>query len=85
MGFAWANPLYIKGGIIVKYTDNAKKAMSLANRCSSRLNHRYIGTEHLLYGLLREKNGVAAIVLQDLGVDDHKLLEIGRASCRERV
>ena len=60
----------------MKYTKNAKNAMNLANRCSLKLNHRYIGTEHLLYGLLKEKNGVAAIVLHELGVDDQKLLEL---------
>lgn len=60
----------------MKYTNSAKKAMSLANKCSTRLSHRYIGTEHLLYGLLKEQKGVAAMVLQDLGVDDEKLLEL---------
>ena len=60
----------------MKYTDSAKKALSLANKCSTRLSHRYIGTEHILYGLLKENNGVASMVLQDLGVDDDKLLEL---------
>ena len=60
----------------MKYTNSAKKALSLANKCSARFNHRYIGTEHLLYGLLREKNGVGAMVLRELGVDDEKLLEL---------
>lgn len=60
----------------MKYTNSAKKALSLANKCSTRLSHRYIGTEHLLYGLLKEQKGVAAMVLQDLGVDDVKLLEL---------
>ena len=60
----------------MKYTNSAKKALSLANKCSTRLGHRYIGTEHLLYGLMKELNGVAAMVLQDLGVDDGKLLEL---------
>lgn len=61
---------------MMKYTKNAQNALNLANRCSLKLNHRYVGTEHFLYGLLREKNGVAAIVLHELGVDDQKLLEL---------
>jgi hypothetical protein len=53
-------------------TPRAKKAIELAVDESRRLNHHYIGTEHLLLGLLREDEGIAAGVLKKLGVDLNK-------------
>lgn len=55
------------------YTQNAKKAMKLANQASRRMNHLYIGTEHILLGLLQESAGVAAQVLMGLSVDEQQL------------
>jgi ATP-dependent Clp protease ATP-binding subunit ClpC len=52
-----------------KFTEQAKKALSLAQEEAQRLKHNYIGTEHLLLGLVREGDGVAAKVLQKLGVE----------------
>ena len=49
-------------------TPRAKKVMELAVDEARRLNHHYIGTEHLLLGLLREGSGIGAGVLEDLGV-----------------
>jgi hypothetical protein len=54
-------------------TPQAKKAVELAVDESRRLNHHFIGTEHLLLGLVRENSGVAAGVLQSLGVDLEKV------------
>ncbi len=54
-------------------TPQAKKVIELAVDESRRLNHHYIGTEHLLLGLVRENSGVAAEVLQGLGVDLEKV------------
>jgi hypothetical protein len=54
-------------------TPHAKKVIELAVDESRRLNHHYIGTEHLLLGLVRENSGVAAEVLQGLGVDLEKV------------
>jgi excisionase family DNA binding protein len=51
------------------FTNRARKAMSLAVEEALKLQHNYIGTEHLLLGLLREKEGVAALALHNLGVD----------------
>src|SRR5947209_6505490 len=51
-----------------RFTDRARKVMQLANQEAQRLNHEYIGTEHLLLGLLREQEGVAAQVLMNLGL-----------------
>src|SRR6266516_2344122 len=57
-----------------KFTEGARKVLQLAQEESQRFNHNYIGTEHLLLGLVRESEGVAAKVLADLGVDLHKVL-----------
>jgi ATP-dependent Clp protease ATP-binding subunit ClpA len=52
-----------------KFTERARKVLSLAQMEAQRFNHDYIGTEHLLLGLVREGDGVAAEVLSSLGVD----------------
>ncbi len=57
------------------YTSRAKKVLELAMTEARELNHSYVGTEHLLLGLLREEKGIAAQVLNDAGVT----LEQGRA------
>src|SRR6516225_3753755 len=51
------------------YTSRAKKVLELAMSEARELNHSYVGTEHLLLGLLREEKGIAAQVLTDAGVD----------------
>src|SRR5436190_2021934 len=51
-----------------RFTDRARKVMQLANQQAQRFNHDYVGTEHLLLGLLREQEGVAAQVLMNLGL-----------------
>jgi ATP-dependent Clp protease ATP-binding subunit ClpC len=51
------------------FTPRAKKVLELALREALQLNHSYIGTEHILLGLVREKEGVAAVVLLGLGAD----------------
>ena len=53
----------------IPYTPRVKKVLALANKEAKALNHSYVGTEHILLGLLREGEGVAARVLQTLGVD----------------
>src|SRR5712691_5869014 len=57
----------------VKFTDRARKVMQLANQEAQRFNHEYIGTEHILLGLLKEGSGVAANVLKNLDIDLRKL------------
>src|SRR5678816_407345 len=52
------------------YTSRAKKVLELAMSEARELNHSYVGTEHLLLGLLREEKGIAAQVLTDAGVLD---------------
>jgi hypothetical protein len=51
-----------------KFTERARKVLTLAGEEAQRLNHNYIGSEHLLLGLVREGDGVAARVLTSLGV-----------------
>ena len=52
-----------------RFTDRARKVMQLANQEAQRFNHEYIGTEHILLGLIKEGSGVAANVLKNLDVD----------------
>ncbi|HDY69008.1 MAG: ATP-dependent Clp protease ATP-binding subunit [Candidatus Scalindua sediminis] len=60
-----------------KFTDRARKVMALAREEAKRFNHEYIGTEHILLGLVKEGSGVAANVLQNLDIDLKKIrLEI---------
>jgi len=56
-----------------KLTERAKKVISYARQEAQRLGHKYIGTEHLLLGLVREGTGMAATVLHKLGVDPKKI------------
>ncbi len=56
-----------------RFTDNAKKAMGLALQEAQRFNHDYIGTEHILLGLIDEWSGVAADVLKNLDVDPQQI------------
>ena len=58
------------------YTVKAKKAIDIATRISKSLHHSYIGTEHILLGLLKEGTGVASQVLADNGVEYDKVLEL---------
>jgi pyruvate kinase len=51
------------------FTDRARKIMQLANQEAQRFNHEYIGTEHILLGLVKEGSGVAANALTKLGID----------------
>src|SRR5215813_1381628 len=52
-----------------RFTDRARKVMNLAKSEAQRLNHEYIGTEHILLGLVQEGSGVAANVLRNMGID----------------
>ena len=56
-----------------KFTERARRVLTLAQEEAHRFNHNYIGTEHILLGLVREGEGVAAIVLGNLGVELNKV------------
>jgi ATP-dependent Clp protease ATP-binding subunit ClpC len=59
-----------------RFTKRARRVLSLAQEEAQRLNHNYIGTEHLLLGLIREENGVAVKVLQELGVKPQRVKDM---------
>jgi excisionase family DNA binding protein len=61
-------PTHEISGNFNRFTERARKVMSLAQEEAQRFNHNYIGAEHLLLGLVREGDGVAAKVLNNLGV-----------------
>ena len=62
-----------------RFTDRARKVMQLANQEAQRFNHEYIGTEHVLLGLVKEGSGVAANVLKNLDVDLRRIrIEVER-------
>ncbi|MCA9000865.1 MAG: ATP-dependent Clp protease ATP-binding subunit [Planctomycetes bacterium] len=56
-----------------RFTDRAKKVMNFARQEAQRFNHEYLGTEHILLGLIKEGDGVAAHVLKNMGVDMTKI------------
>ena len=56
-----------------RFTERARKVMALANQEAQRFNHEFVGTEHVLLGLVKEGSGVGANVLKNLGVDLHKV------------
>ena len=71
----------MKGAVIgeIGLTPRAKKVIELAVDEARRLDHSYIGTEHLLLGLVREGEGIAAGVLESLGVNLEKVRAAGDA------
>ncbi len=62
--------------MLYKFTNKAKKAIEIADEISLQLGHNYIGTEHILYGLVKEGEGIAAKVLNNKGITDDKVKEI---------
>lgn len=60
----------------LEYTDKAKAALLLAERVSRKLRQGYVGTEHILAGILKEKTGVAAKVLMENGVSEQQVMEL---------
>ena len=59
-----------------QYTDQAKTAILYAEKIARKCGHSYIGTEHLLAGLLHEEQGTAGMVLRDMGLSETKLLDL---------
>lgn len=56
-----------------RFTDRARKVMSLANQQAQAMNHKYVGAEHILLGLVKEGSGVAANVLKNMDVSLDKI------------
>ena len=59
-----------------RFTQRARRVLSLAHQEAERMRHNYIGTEHLLLGLIREEGGVAGRVLRELGLEADRVQEI---------
>jgi len=59
-----------------RFTQRARRVLSLAQEEAERLQHNYIGTEHLLLGLMREEGGVAGRVLRELGLEQNRVEEL---------
>lgn len=57
-----------------KFTERAEKAINCSQEIATELGHNYVGTEHLLIGLLREGEGIAARVLQNQGLNEEKVI-----------
>ena len=59
-----------------RFTQRARRVLSLAHQEAERMRHNYIGTEHLLLGLIREEGGVAGRVLRELGLEAERVQEL---------
>ncbi len=68
-----------------RFTQRARRVLSLAQEEAERFRHNYIGTEHLLLGLLREEGGIAGRVLKDLGLEQQRVEELVEELTRATV
>lgn len=62
----------------IKFTKRANEALGLAKEAAIELGHDFVGTEHILLGLIREKEGLAARVLEESGINEEKLISLIR-------
>ncbi|MEJ6949613.1 ATP-dependent Clp protease ATP-binding subunit [Natronospora cellulosivora (SeqCode)] len=58
-----------------RFTERARKVLSLAEQSAVRLKHNYVGTEHILLGLIKESQGIAAKVLSEVNINEEKIIE----------
>ena len=68
-----------------RFTDRARKVMQLANQEAQRFNHEYIGTEHVLLGLIKEGSGVAANVPGEVMHERRQMRNLGHGVIRNDV
>ena len=57
-----------------KFTNSAQRAIEIANDVAIELGHNYIGTEHILIGIMREGDSIAVRIMLDLNVDSRKII-----------
>jgi ATP-dependent Clp protease ATP-binding subunit ClpC len=69
LGLASYQPLWMPSRFMNRFTEGAQRALALSKEEARALHHDYVGTEHLLLGLMREGDGIAAQVLHQLWVD----------------
>lgn len=61
--------------MVYKFTKSGEKVLAIANELATDLGHSYIGTEHILYGLSSEENGVASKVLENQGITPEDIFD----------
>jgi len=71
-----------------RYTEKVRKVIMMAQEEAVNLNHNYIGTEHILVGLVKESEGIAGRILRELGVEPERVIEaiekiVGRGQYQE--
>ncbi len=66
-----------------RFTDRARKVMQLANQEAQRMNHEYVGTEHMLCGIVKEGGGIAAMVLHNLKIEATEILRAVRSLVKD--
>ncbi|MDR2530280.1 MAG: ATP-dependent Clp protease ATP-binding subunit ClpC, partial [Oscillospiraceae bacterium] len=59
-----------------KFTERAKRVVNLAQDAANDLKHSYVGSEHILLGLIREESGIAAKTLMKYGLNDAKITKV---------
>ena len=59
-----------------RFTNKARESLNLAIQAAREFEHGYVGTEHILIGLLREGTGVAAAVLKNSGVEEERVIQL---------
>lgn len=59
--------------MMARFTNQAERALELATEAAREFQHGYVGTEHILLGLIREGNGIAAKVLEQEGITDEQV------------
>ena len=74
-GRNWLKGLLRGDCMIYKFTKKAENVIDYANEIACKLGHNYVGTEHILYGLIKEKEGVASKILENQNVTEEDVLE----------
>src|SRR5271155_2586286 len=76
----------IGNAIMNDFTPRAQQVLALARKEAERFNHNYVGTEHLLLGLIKLGQGVAVNVLQKMGLDLERVrMEVERKCCKDLI
>ena len=68
-----------------RFTDDAQRVLSFAQEAALELGHDYVGTEHVLIGLIKVKNGVAAKALNELGLSAETIIEELKSTLGEEI
>ena len=72
----WCKESWLWRDKLQRFTQRARRVLTLAQEEAERLSHNYIGTEHLLLGMVKEENGIAGRVLRELGAKPDRVAEM---------